>query len=432
MFISRTEEIGAWSLTQAAMPLQREVVTPAHVALPHQQLYGVVPMITPQAKEKIDEQTLLAAGHLTTLADDWSSWKPFLQGIQKHSLADELLESVLTSEVNTVKQALALKDLHDLTINAIESQLSDYKEFWLSKLKEFGLSTNEQIADFMTRTVELDIESVFFEASKYTYYSSPDAYLKFTYGQGLAVLDIDLKDKPKPLRDLTVNLINVLACIGTYNTSLDLMYSHSVDQELMEYVRDLSSESRNALKESVFELEDEELALFLNEHHSGVAEEFIDMYGDIDSLIFSLKDCIEFNFDLHNDGLFNDLFFYDDLKTSLNNILAVLQNWSDTQNPLVSHPLAYKLKVLSELLLSHCQYDLVNYFETCSDVIVSDLRVISFDLANDTAALNNLNQYFNDTCENGELKIDLTDVRCLDALKQMRMADVLIGVLVSS
>lgn len=62
------------------------------------------------------------------------------------------------------------------------------------------------------------------------------------------------------------------------------MYSHSVDQELM----DLSSESRNALKESVFELEDEELALFLNEHHSGVAEEFIDMYGDIDSLIFSL------------------------------------------------------------------------------------------------------------------------------------------------
>lgn len=57
----------------------------------------------------MNERVLLASGHLTTLADHWSSWKPFLQGVQTHSLADKLLENVLTSEVSTVKQALVLQ-----------------------------------------------------------------------------------------------------------------------------------------------------------------------------------------------------------------------------------------------------------------------------------------------------------------------------------
>lgn len=432
MFISRTDEIGSWSHTQATMSIQRQVANPSNVVLPHQQLYGVMPLVSPHAKEMITKNVLAASGHLTTLTDDWDNWKPFLKGVQLHSFNDELLDKVLSSEINSVKQVSMLKELHDHSISAIELQLNECKSFFVDKLNRLGFSMDADIADFMKNTVELEIESSFFEKAVYPRYNPSNPYLKFSFSHGLSVLDIDLIDKPKPLKDLAVNLIRVLAAIGNYNTSLDLIYTYNVDQEVMDYLLSLDDESRKAIKVAVNDLDEEELTEFVVTHHSELAEEHRLIYGDIETLLYSLSDCVEFNFEIQRDGTFQDIFHYDDLEVSIKNIMAVLQYWCDSQNPLSSHPLANKLTALCDVLLSHCKFELINHFETCSDADVSSFRVISFDLVNDEAALNNINQYINDTCENGELEVDLTDSNCIAALKQMRMADVLIGILVSS
>lgn len=428
MFIPSKEITIIECLQTNTLPTQRGGTSPCNVVLPHQALYGAVPKLDEQSLDRFVADELKADGSLDVLQTKWKDWKSFLSGVNLHSLSDDLLDKTLSSEFGSIEQAINLRKCHDEAILKLNAILDTYAASITSKLRGKGQVICDGISQYIESNLALSIESTFYERFFDTEHSER-APLALVHNSGVSVVDVDLNSCPKPLRDLAIVFMQELTIIGGYCCSTDLFYQMSHDEDLIEHCQELSFLERDKLKSVIY---DDDIALdYLIENHSELVDECKEMYGDTEYLIYNLRDVLDINFDINKDNRLNHLHVDGDVKASLLNIQRVLQYWLETQNPIISHPIHVKIVACISMLLEEIKPRLVNDFDICSDASVSDLRIISFDFENDKSAIESVSNYHNDMCEDAALTIDLTDKNAIEALKQYKLVDQVLGVLVS-
>ncbi|WP_064663706.1 hypothetical protein [Pseudoalteromonas sp. MQS005] len=428
MFIPSKEITIVECLQTNTLPTQRGGTPTRNVTLPHQALYGAIPQLDEQSLNRLVADELKADGSLEVLQTKWKDWKGFLSGVDLHSLSDDLLDKTLSSEFGSIDQAINLRKCHDDAILKLNAILDSYTASIGSKFRNKGQVICDGISQYIESNLALSIESTFYERFFDTAHSERAA-LALVHNSGVSVVDIDLARCPKPLRDLAIVFIQELTIIGGYCCSTDLFYQMSHDVDLIEHCQELSFLERDKLKGVIY---DDDIALdYLIENHSELVDECKEMYGDTEYLIYNLRDVLDINFDINKDNRLKHLHVDGDVKASLLNIQQVLQYWLETQNPIISHPIHTKIVACISIILEELKPRLVNAFHICSDASVSDLRIISFDFDNDKSAIESVSNYHNDMCEDAALTIDLTNKNAIEVLKQYRLVDQVLGVLVS-